>query len=78
MLTALLEYGADLIAVDTTHDTTRYPGILLGTLLTIGAAGEGQPVLFFLISSESEIELTPVFLALKKRLADRFNLILYV
>jgi hypothetical protein len=67
MRDALLKYGSHLLACDTTHDTTRYPGILLGTLMTVGAAGEGQPVAFFLIGEESETELTPVFRALSQR-----------
>jgi hypothetical protein len=41
--------------------------ILLGTVMTIGAAGEGQPVLFFLVGAESTAELSPVFEVLAKR-----------
>lgn len=70
----MLRYGPDLIAVDTTHDLTRYPGILVGTLMTIGAAGEGQPVAFFLVSAESELELSPVFHALQSRYVFAFVL----
>lgn len=70
----MLRYGPDLIAVDTTHDLTRYPGILVGTLMTIGAAGEGQPVAFFLVPAESELELSPVFHALKSRYVSAFVL----
>jgi hypothetical protein len=57
----------DLLCCDTTHDTTRYPGFLLGTLMTVGAAGEGQPVAFFVVGAESEAELSPVFAALSAR-----------
>lgn len=80
MKKAMLEHGPYLLATDTTHDTSRYPGmictlfvietftgVLLGTLMTIGAAGEGQPVAFFIITSESEEQLTPVFAAIAQR-----------
>lgn len=77
---AMLKHGQYLLACDTTHDTSRYPGksfilpfytdisgILLGTLMTVGAAGEGQPVVFFLVGAESSAELSPVF----RCIADR-------
>lgn len=82
MRAAMLVHGPYLLACDTTHDTTRYPGtvvliflvpcsrylgLLLGTLMTVGAAGEGQPVLFFLISAESTAELSTVFCVLASR-----------
>jgi hypothetical protein len=67
MKNAMAGFGPDLLACDTTHDTTRHPGILLGTLMTVGAAGEGQPAVFFLVGEESEAELSPVFHALARR-----------
>jgi hypothetical protein len=64
---AMIDFGGDLLSCDTTHDTTRYPGVLLATVMTVGAAGEGQPIAFCLIGAESEGDLSPAFEALSNR-----------
>jgi hypothetical protein len=35
--------------------------------MTVGAAGEGQPVVFFLVGAESAAELSPVFRCIAQR-----------
>jgi hypothetical protein len=47
--------------------TSRYDKFYLGTLLVVGAAEEGQPVAFFVVGSESELDTTPVFSKFKER-----------
>jgi hypothetical protein len=73
MRQAMIKFGRDVLCCDTTHDTTRYPGILLGTLMTVGAAGEGQPVAFFIVGAESEAELSPAFESLASRYTLRYD-----
>jgi len=67
MAKAMAQFGKTVLCCDTSHEITRYVNLLLGTLMTVGAAEEGQPVLIFLVESESEIELVPVFQALAKK-----------
>ena len=67
MKRAMEQFGGKVVCVDTSHDTTRYPDIKLGTLLTLGAAEEGQPILLFLVEEESEASLSPVFEVLAER-----------
>ncbi len=68
MRETMLQFGGDLLSCDTTHDVSRYPGILLATVMTVGAAGEGQPLAFCLIgATESEDALAPAFQAIANR-----------
>uniref|UniRef100_A0A914XFZ5 SWIM-type domain-containing protein n=1 Tax=Plectus sambesii TaxID=2011161 RepID=A0A914XFZ5_9BILA len=61
------EFGSNVVCLDTTHKTCCYDGYLLGTVLVLDSVGSGQPVAFFLIKGESEVEITPILASLKER-----------
>uniref|UniRef100_A0A914XEU9 CCHC-type domain-containing protein n=1 Tax=Plectus sambesii TaxID=2011161 RepID=A0A914XEU9_9BILA len=61
------EFGSNVMCIDTTHKTCCYDGYLLGTVLILNSVGTGQPVAFFLTRGESEMEMTPILVSLKKR-----------
>lgn len=59
-------YGNNGLAVDGTHNSTRYKFVLV-TLLVLDERQKGLPVAHWFCKSESEAEITPFFQEIKAR-----------
>lgn len=68
----LLEYGQDVICIDSTHGTTAHD-LQLTTLMVRGSNGSGIPCAYLLSRSVSEEPLKRFFEAIKSRIGKPLN-----
>lgn len=63
----LLRFAEAAICMDATHNTTKWKGYLLVTVLVVADQGKGFPAAWFIVNRETEEILEESLKALRER-----------